>query len=524
MIRSMMPMQLRFSVVTLSLCLGVLVVGGYDLALSHSRYAYSADSASYVEMAQTLVTTGSMRVTPWDVEPVAIDAIPQPLFPPGFALLIAAIARVTSGIASAALVPSRLSAALIPCLFVLLWRPAARAGVLLGLGLWVLLTPGVRQWHYLAYSDVTMLALAIAALGLLYRGLLQRPQRTRQDVGSPWLWAGLLAGLCYAVRNAGLAVIAASLLTLAYAFCRQWVGWRAVTWWLTGLVGPVGGVLIYNLQTFAVLQPYLMPASTRAWQLNLVDYAREQLVDLGSPLVHSAALALGVMVLLFGLGGYSWWRCRAARGSDYAEHVLLTVTGSYGLCGAVLLVLSRSRYEWGTLIDARNVLQYSFVIALFLLSAVRTLLPAWARTVALGGALTLLLFSATLATRDAVAAYHAPAEPWMVLSEDRALIATIAAMPPEQLLASNAAPLLRLIAHKPVRQLDLVGEDGDLVAALRELSVVSHERRAVFFLVCDGMAQDFPMCQTQQGPPEAHCQSVRLDAPFVARCDALSGP
>jgi hypothetical protein len=112
----------------------------------------------------------------------------------------------------------------------------------------------------------------------------------------------------------------------------------------------------------------------------------------------------------------------------------------------------------------------------------------------------------------------------MVLSEDRALIATIAAMPPEQLLASNAAPLLRLIAHKPVRQLDLVGEDGDLVAALRELSVVSHERRAVFFLVCDGMAQDFPMCQTRQGPPEAHCQSMRLDAPFVARCDALSGP
>jgi hypothetical protein len=523
MIRSMM--HGRFSVVALALCLGAMVVGGYDLALSRSRYAYSADSASYVEMAQTLVTAGSMRVTPWDIDPIAIDAIPQPLFPPGFALLIAAFMPFTSSSASAALVPSRLSAALIPCLFLLLWRPAARASVLLGVGLWVLLSPGVRQWHYLAYSDITMLALAIAALGLLYRGLLLRPQSASQSVGgSRWLWAGLLAGLCYAVRNAGLAVIAASLLTLAYACARRWLGWRAVTWWLTGLAGPVGGVWLYNLQTFAVLQPYLMPASTRTWQLNVTDYALSQLADLGVPFVQHPLVALGIVVLLFALGGYSWWRCRAARGSDYAEHVLLTVTGSYGLCGAALLIISRSRYEWGTLIDARNVLQYSFVVLLFLLSAARVLLPAWARTVALVGAVALFVSNAALATRDAVSAYQAPAEPWLVLSEDHALIATVGAMAPEQLLASNAAPLLRLIAHKPVRQLDLVGENGDLAAALRELSVVGHARRPVFFLVCDGMAQDFPMCQTQQAPKGAHCQSVRLDAPFVARCDGFGGP
>ena len=261
-----------------------------------------------------------------------------------------------------------------------------------------------------------------------------------------------------------------------------------------------------------------------AAEIDRMRHLLSQLAELGVPFVQHPLVALGIVVLLFALGGYSWWRCRAARGSDYAEHVLLTVTGSYGLCGAALLIISRSRYEWGTLIDARNVLQYSFVVLLFLLSAARVLLPAWARTVALVGAVALFVSNAALATRDAVSAYQAPAEPWLVLSEDHALIATVGAMAPEQLLASNAAPLLRLIAHKPVRQLDLVGENGDLAAALRELSVVGHARRPVFFLVCDGMAQDFPMCQTQQAPKGAHCQSVRLDAPFVARCDGFGGP
>ena len=199
-----------------ALLAGVLLVAGYDLTLAPKRYPYSADSASYIDMAASLHEAGRPLVTPWEVDPGDRDAIPQILFPPGFGIVIAAFMPFAGDAASAALWPSRIAAALLPFLIVTLFRGALPDRTLLAMALLALLAPGVRAWQFVAYSDVTGLAFSVVALGALARGLglVGRPA-----VGLGWLLlAGLVAGLGYGVRNSGLAVLGASVAMLGYAW------------------------------------------------------------------------------------------------------------------------------------------------------------------------------------------------------------------------------------------------------------------------------------------------------------------
>ena len=148
-----------------ALAFGILLVSFYDAVLAPVRYPYAADSASYVEMADTLYHGGRPRVTPWDLEFPDQDRIPQRLFPPGFPLLIAAFVPLTGDATTASLWPGRLAAALVPLLLLLAFRGALRDRSLALLGAFALATPGVIGWQYLAYSDVTALAVAMLALG-----------------------------------------------------------------------------------------------------------------------------------------------------------------------------------------------------------------------------------------------------------------------------------------------------------------------------------------------------------------------
>ena len=122
-----------------ALILGALLVVAYDVALAPYRYPYVADSASYVEMAASLKAEGRPLVTPWDVEAGDRDAVPQPLFPPGFSLLIAALTPLAGDERSAAVWPSRVAAALLPLLIFVLFRGVVPDGALLGVALFALL-------------------------------------------------------------------------------------------------------------------------------------------------------------------------------------------------------------------------------------------------------------------------------------------------------------------------------------------------------------------------------------------------
>jgi hypothetical protein len=505
-----------------ALLLGALAVITYDRVLATYRYPYSGDSASYIDMAAALLREGRPLVTPWDVDPGDRDAVPQPLFPPGFSVLIAALTPLFGDVRLAALYPGRVAAALLPWLIIVLFRGVVADGVLAGVAALVLLSQGVRDWHYLAYSDVPALALAVLALGALARGLGFAGRAGRGTAG--WLaLAGFAAGVAYTVRNAGLAVLAASAATLLYARIRHCGPARALLYWFAGAVAPLAALLAYNVASFGRLQPYDMPQSTRGWAANLGDYAVAQLDDLGVPerLLAAATPASAVLVVAgFATAFALAFRCLRREPSRQGLVMLL---GSYAGAGALLLVASRSRYEWGNFIDNRNVLQYSFAYALGLAIAADALLAQrWRRFAPL---LLVLVLASLLAAavRDVQAAHGYHQETWLALSQDPAVMNAARALPADALIASNAAVLFRLGAPRPVRELEVGGDDRDFAAELRLLTRAAAGRRpTAFLLVCDEWTVRFSAC----GAPPAdgalgpHCTAVRTVPPLVLRCEA----
>ncbi len=498
----------------LALLLGVVLVAAFDTALSPNRYAYSGDSASYIEMAHSLRTEGSALVTPWELTPGDRDAVPQPLFPPGFALLVAALTPFAGDERTAALWPSRIAAALLPVLLVLLWRGAMAPGVLLLVGLWSLASPGVREWQYLAYSDVTALALAIAALGVLARQLTARAPPAH----SGWVIAGVLAGACYATRNAGLAVLAAAFATLGYAWLRGFVGGRALLLAGLGAALPLGALAAYDRAMFGTLWPYTMPPSVRPWTLNVGDLARAQLEDAALPWRVGEGVAPGVYVvalaLVFAAGALAWWRTRAER----ASHLWLTLLGGYAFGGAVLLVLSRSRFEWGNLIDERNTLQYSFALVLAGLIAAGVLLPPRARRVGACVLIACLVARGVATVREAAAAQAATPDSWLELDRDQAVMGAARVLPAGALIASNAAVLFRIGAPRAVRQLDVGGEDSDFEGSLALIAAAANQRPAAFLLVCNEWTWKFSACRVDAPVTGPGCTRLRSRAPVVASC------
>ena len=507
-----------------ALLVGALVILCYDRVLATYRYPYSGDSASYIDMAESLLREGRLLVTPWDVDPGDVDAVPQPLFPPGYAVLIAALTPLAGGdVRRVALYPGRLAAALLPCLVVLLFYGAAGRGALAGVAALTLLSPGVRDWHFLAYSDVPALAIAIVALGALARGLgFLRP--TPHALW--WLFgAGLAAGVGYTVRNSGLAVLAVSVVALGFARVRALGPPRAALYWLAGAMPPLAALALYNLDVFGQLQPYDMPQSTRRWPANLGDYALAQLDDLGVPealLGSSAVLALALLALLAGALALGCWRLRRTPG----RQGLLVLLGGYAAAGALLLVASRSRYEWGNFIDNRNVLQYSFAYALGAVVCAESLPSGRMRRIAAGLGVLAIASLLVTAARDLSAARGYQQETWLALSQDAAIMAVARALPKDALVASNAALLFRLGVPRPVRELEVGGDDRSFLGSLAQLRRAAGQRRpTAFLLVCDQWTVGFSACGA--GPADVaiapSCTPIRVRAPRVLLCAVPGG-
>ncbi|MBS0376227.1 MAG: hypothetical protein JSR73_16725 [Proteobacteria bacterium] len=505
----------------IALLAGAALITALDSVYARYRYPYSGDSASYIDMADSLLREGRPSVTPWDVEPVDRDAIPQPLFPPGFSVLIAALTPVAGDVRRAALWPGRLAAALLPLLLIGLFRGALSDGVLAAVATLVVLSQGVRDWHFLAYSDVPALALGVVALGALARGL-----GLTAATATPRRWlllAGFAAGVGFCCRNAALAVLAVSAAALIVARLRGLGPPDAGRDWVLGAAPPVAALLAYNLATFGQLQPYHMPASVRPWTSNLADYALAQFDDLGLPTAQFApAAALALLGSAALLVGAALWRLR----DRPARQLLLGLLAGYAGAGGLLLVVARSRYEWGNLIDNRNVLQYTFACALAVALAVDALAgPRLRRLAALGG-LALVLATVIALVRDVRSARGYGEEAWLTLSRDQALMASVRALPPGTLIASNSALLFRLGVPRPVRELEVGGSAADFEAALAAFDrAVAGRRAAAFVLVCDEWTGRYPGCGVAPGTdiPAPGCQQIRNRPPLAYLCERPAG-
>lgn len=501
----------RIAVPLAALLLGVAVVLAWDAALAPVRYPYFGDSASYVEMAESLRAAGTPRASPWGLESPHADAVPQPLFPPGLPVAIAALAPLAGDARAAALWPNRLAAACLPLLIVLLFRGRAPDAALLGVGAWVLLSPGVLHWHYVAYSDVFALALAIVALGALVRSDGQRRR---------WLAvAGAAAGCAYAVRNAALAVVLAAVATLALDLLRsRGATWRGALAWCAGAAVPLGALVAWNFATFGALQPYGMPPSARPWTVNLADWVRAQLHDLHVPLAWleplgatAAAVLLGAAVLA---GVAWWWRTRA----DVPAQRLIGALGAYVALGGAILVVSRSRYEWADTIEVRHALQYSWAVALLVAIAVSRAVGTRGRR-AIGGVAVLVLAAVAVhAVEFARSARAAPPDAWLTIADDARVVAAIRALPRDTLVASNASVLFRVAAGRSVRLVEFAGGDAEFAAALESVRSAAGPRASAYVLWCHSYTARASACATP--PPRGGPACLRLRGPpeIVALC------
>lgn len=488
-----------------ALVLGVVFVAAWSAALHDYRYPHSGDSASYIEMAESLRASGRPRVSPWGLESPQVDTVPQPVFPPGLPVLIAALVPLAGDARTAAVWPNRFAAALLPLLIVVMFRGHAPDRALLGVGLWALLSPGMLAWHYVAYADVVCVALAIVSLGALVRA-------ERQD--RHWLAvAGLTAGLAYAVRNAALAVLVASVATLAWEWLRSGGrAWRNALAWAAGAAVPLGALAAYNLATFGALQPYGMPPSARPWPTNLADWVRAQLIDLHvpAPLTTwiSPLAAACVLLVVLAAGLRWWWRTRL----DGRMHRLITVLGAYVAAGGAILVASRSRYEWADTIEPRHALQYSWALALLVVVAAGAVSTRAQRTLAALAA-AVLLVAVLQAAGGAREARAREPDAWLVIARDARVSDAIRALPDGTLIASNASVLFRIASGRPVRLVEFSGGDAALARALAAVRAAAGPRASAYVLWChehtaaaSACAQaplaDGPRCRRLRGPPQ----------------------
>ena len=475
-----------------------------------ARYAFSSDSASYLEMAQAVLHGHAPEVVPWGLELPLQEAMAQPLFPPGLPLLVALVAPFSGGAKAALVLLPRLAAALLPLLLLVVFRGALADGLLVLFGTAVLCTRGIAYWHYVGYSDVPGLFFATAALGTAWRAAEARGRRTA-------VFAGLLAGLCYAVRNAGLAPIVAVLCYWVLEMVRDRTAWRAAAAWLSGLVPVVVLLKVYNLVEFGTTSPYRMPASTRGFTANLADWVSAQVGDLRLRAPDAAALppavALVVLLLAVGICLFGWWRSKPSPATRLARLLAL-----YVAAGGAMTVLSRTLYEWGGLIDDRHALQYSFALLLIMLIGIEARLAGRYRRLAGTLLAGLVVWLSVGAVQTALIERKEPEE-LATLAGDPVFIGAVRALPADTWIASDSAAMLRIETNRTVRQSDFGGDDADLAEHLAELARRVAPRPVEFVLVCDRWTRQLSACNTAV-LASAPCRQLRRTAPRAALCRA----
>lgn len=442
------------------------------MLLARRTMPYTTDSAAYVEAAASARAGEGFLVTTYGIHPVDADRGPLALFPPGYPMVIAAVAALGVGVEPAALAVQALAFAFLPWLFWRLFRRIVAPGTALVMAALCPWTAATATAALQAWSDVPFLALALASLEALFTAV------ERRSIGATAL-AGALAGAACLTRNVGYALVAAHLVGLGAAV--TWRGdrrnaGRTAAAWLVAFSASYGWWLVRNRLVFGTIQPYAMDASELTLGATVAQAARAAATSvLGTRSGKAAAIGLPlVAAALVGaaLVGLRRLRDPAQHPSAGARAVVWTTLASYGIAGLGLVILTRARYRWGEPIGDRHLLQYAW-IALVGLAAAFDLAVRDRRWRRLAGGLLIVAFvlahARPLAHRLRWDVAHARPE----LETVRAMAPVVAdRVPASALLASNVAPLLRITSARPVRQIHAAATPAalrDAVTPTRDL-------------------------------------------------------
>jgi hypothetical protein len=338
----------------------------YDFFHADLMFPFWHDAASYVTAARNL-RLGNGLVFPTlagdnpDLQTIS-------LWPPGYPFLIYVFSFLCGTPTAAALLLSRLSLALVPIAAFWLVRPYCTPGRALVLSLLFWTPLGLMPSAYYAGSDAPFFLLALLSTAALLRGM---------DARDPRLLAlaGMIAGASLLIRNAGLSLLAAQAAVLTIAGLTQWREIRlqfrlAASWGLAAAL-PVCGLLAWNKVKFGTLSPYTLPPSTLglaenagaamdAYVFDSFPHSAGRLFAPRAALVSTLLFAALISLLFI-------WAClRYRQNKPLSRFTQLAVI--YTGLGTIMVVMARTRYQWGEPISTRHIAQYdSFLISATLL-------------------------------------------------------------------------------------------------------------------------------------------------------------
>ncbi|MDD5462549.1 MAG: glycosyltransferase family 39 protein [Methylococcales bacterium] len=328
-------------------------------------FPYTPDSACYIEQARSLIDRGAFESGLYGIEKPSVTFVPDPLFPPGYPILIALFSLLLSVSPEAvALFLSLTALALIPVCMVFSFRRVISAEGALIIGLLVVSTPAIIRWGNVASTDVLSVLLIIFCMGLVLKA---------GDHLMAWVVAGFLVGFAYLLRNANLAFVVSLCGLMAWSIVfgaenrRKRIVIACV--WLLSFSTVTVPWMIRNLIVFGKIQPYSMPPSSVGFLENIHAFIEAQLnillllTDLDTFLARNI---LGIISLIFISGLLVRQVLKTWKHWQEIDKQAFIIAGLYCTTGAAIVILARTKYQWGELISERHTLPYLFSLLIVL--------------------------------------------------------------------------------------------------------------------------------------------------------------
>jgi len=328
-------------------------------------FPYTPDSACYIEQARSLMARGVFESGLYGTENPSATFVPDPLFPPGYPILIALFSLLLPAPPEVvALFLSRIALALMPVCMVFSFRRIVSAKTALIIGALVVFTPAIIRWGDVASTDVMSVLLVIFCMGWVLNA---------GDSLTAWCVAGLLIGFAYLLRNANLALVLSLCGFIAWSIVvdaenrRKKIAIAGVC--LLSFSVVVVPWMIRNLTVFGKIQPYAMPPSSVGFIENSRAFVEAQLNSLLLLADLDAFLAgntLGIIGLISVLSLLVWQVLSTWKDWRAIDKQAFIIAGLYCLLGAVIVIVARSKYQWGELISERHTLPYLFSLLIVL--------------------------------------------------------------------------------------------------------------------------------------------------------------
>lgn len=449
-------------------------------------YPFSSDSIKYHEAARNFLDGKGLVHSPHGPEPYDQELEPLRMFPPGYSMMIAAAGTTGMDIETASVWIPRAGWLVAVPVTVLLFRSLGLSWLAGPLALFSLFSSGVFRPAQQVLTDAPFLALAFLSL-LLFKKALQRP------AGGflPVVASGLAAGLAYSVRNVGLSLLPAVPAALVLASLLRVLpfrrGMKLIGLWIAGTLPVVILLKLRALVEFGTLEPYTMPPSTVGLLANVRWMLYGFMADLtGSPLLsldvvwtwYKLALISILTLLVVGLSLVGL--AQVLRSDRIPQLVLAMAVVIYCSLGVAVVIVARTKYQWGELINERHAGQYTgLLLALVLLGLERGLSTRPQVKVL---ALTFLM-TAGVTGRVLQWSYwwNQPADPRIAIVADKQAIEAIHALPANAFIVSNDGPFLTALCERSVRKIyPTEGNHGSFLPSLEKIRADLGTKRDVY--------------------------------------------